>query len=119
MKLRVSGSAIALAALLISGPALAADLGSMKDTYEEPPPPVVNWTGFYISGGLGGSYMFTDLTGGVEASGGVMDEEAAQLAAVMAPRSTPQLVQLEMSALRTSLVLSALVLISKWPRNGS
>jgi outer membrane immunogenic protein len=63
MKLNVSSSAIALALALVSAPALAADLGSIKDTYEEPPPPVVSWTGFYVSGGLGGSYMFTDLEG--------------------------------------------------------
>lgn len=48
----------------------AADLygGSIKDTYVEPAPaPVVKWTGFYISAGLGGSYTFTDLDGGFEA----------------------------------------------------
>jgi outer membrane immunogenic protein len=67
MKLNVSSSAIALALALVSAPALAADLGSIKDTYEEPPPPVVSWTGFYLSAGLGGSYMFTDLDGGVGA----------------------------------------------------
>jgi hypothetical protein len=46
MKLNVSSSAIALALALVSAPAFAADLGSIKDTYEEPPPPVVSWTGF-------------------------------------------------------------------------
>jgi outer membrane immunogenic protein len=66
----VSSSAIALALALVSAPALAADLGSIKDTYEEPPPPVVSWTGFYLSAGLGGSYMFTDLDGGVGAYAG-------------------------------------------------
>jgi outer membrane immunogenic protein len=71
MKLNVSSSAIALALALVSAPALAADLGSIKDTYEEPPPPVVSWTGFYISAGLGGSYMFTDLDGGVGAYEGI------------------------------------------------
>jgi outer membrane immunogenic protein len=71
MKLSVSSSAIALTLALVSAPALAADLGSVNDTYEEPPPPLVSWTGFYISAGLGGSYMFTDLDGGVGAYDGV------------------------------------------------
>lgn len=78
MKLKISSSAIALSLALVSAPALAADLGSIKDTYEAPPPPVVNWTGFYVSAGLGGSYMFTDLDGGV----GAYDDADNELAFV-------------------------------------
>ncbi len=58
-------SLAALAAMSLA--ASAADLGSIKDDDEAPPPPSVSWTGIYITGGLGGSYMFTDMVGEVDA----------------------------------------------------
>jgi outer membrane immunogenic protein len=55
MKRHISAAAVALA--LVTGPALAADLPSMK---APPPilvpPPVFSWTGFYVGVNLGGGW---------------------------------------------------------------
>lgn len=64
MKLRVASSAFALA-ILFSAQTEAADLGgSIKDEYVAPPPPVADWTGFYIGAhaGYGSSDTGVDLS---------------------------------------------------------
>jgi outer membrane immunogenic protein len=70
--------AVASATVLISAPALAADLG--RPVYKAPPPVAVqyyNWSGFYIGGFIGGAFTDRDVTvtelgaqpGGVVAAG--------------------------------------------------
>jgi outer membrane immunogenic protein len=49
--------AIALAAVGIAGPALAADLSTPYVKAPPPPPaPIYNWTGFYFGGHIGGAW---------------------------------------------------------------
>ncbi len=57
---------IALAAVAFSlgaaGSALSADLPRKAPAYVPPPPPVLNWTGFYVGGFLGAATSEKDVT---------------------------------------------------------
>lgn len=59
--MRQAFSAISFALVIGAAPAMAADLGSIKDTYEPPEPPVYNWTGLYIGGHAGYGWGDTDV----------------------------------------------------------
>jgi opacity protein-like surface antigen len=55
---------VAIATLALAQMATAADLPRKAPAYEPPPPPVYNWTGFYVGGNLGygwgdSSYSFS------------------------------------------------------------
>jgi len=55
---------VAISTLALAQMATAADLPRKAPAYEPPPPPVYNWTGFYVGGNVGygwgdSSYSFS------------------------------------------------------------